>query len=76
MFLANKVDELGLSYVLIIDGGDGKIAATVIENTDDKSREILALDSMQSITKKDAEEGKTYLGIMKSNLQVLKKALG
>lgn len=74
-FLADKVDELGLTHVMIIDGSDAKIADTIIKNTKSKNQEILTLDSMQTIATKEIEGGKTYLGIMENNLGVLKKAL-
>ena len=74
-FLAKKVDELGLKHVLKIDGSDGKIAKTVVENTNDKNQDILELDSMQSVNDDEINSGTTYLSIMKSNLEVLKKAL-
>ena len=68
-FLAGKVDELGLPAVLTIDGSDGSIARTVVENSG--GAEILTLNSMQS----KLEEGDTYLSIMEENLEVLKEAL-
>lgn len=74
-FLAGKVDELGLKAVLTIENSDQTIAKTIIENTDTKDQEILTLDSMQSTTSKDVENGVTYLSIMESNLEVLKEAL-
>jgi len=74
-FLAGKVDELGLKTVLIIDGSDGKIAETIISNTSGKDQQILTLNSMQSVTGKDIENGMTYLSIMKDNLTVLTQAL-
>ena len=74
-FLAGKVDELDLGAVLVIESSDGKMAETIISNTKDKDQEVLVLDSMQSVTGKDIENGTTYLGVMKDNLEVLKKAL-
>lgn len=74
-FLADKVDELGLTSVLTIDGSDGKIAETIIENTKKKNQKVLTLDSMQSITAKEIEEGKTYISAMENNLKVLEEAL-
>ena len=76
VFLANKVDELGLPAVLTIESADGKIAQTVVQNTASKSAKILKMDSMQSTTAQDVEAGATYLGAMKQNLAVLKEALG
>ena len=74
-FLAQKTDELKLKSVMTIEGGSTKIAETIIQNTESKNQKILSLDSMQSTTGKDVEEGKTYLSIMESNLEVLKEAL-
>ncbi|MBR2821929.1 MAG: zinc ABC transporter substrate-binding protein [Clostridiales bacterium] len=76
VFLSGKIDELGLSSVLVIDGSDQKIAKTVIENTGSKDMEILVMDSMQSTTTADSSNGVTYLSVMESNLEVLVKALG
>ncbi len=75
IFLAKKVDELGLNAVLTIEKSDQKIAKTIVSNTKKKSAEILEMDSLQSITQKDIKAGRSYLSAMKKNLEVLKKAL-
>ena len=75
IFLAKKVDELGLNSVLKIESGDGKIARTIIQNTKKKSAKVLTLDSIQSTTAKQAAAGTTYLKIMEDNLAVLAEAL-
>ncbi len=75
VFLAGKVDELGLPAVLTIESSDVKIAETIKSNTQSKDQQILSMDSMQSTTGADVEKGASYLGIMKDNLEVLKKAL-
>ena len=75
-FLAGKLDELGLNCVMTIDGSDKRIAETIIESSENKDRSILTLDSMQSTTMKDAQDGASYYGIMESDLNVLKEALG
>lgn len=74
-FLAGKVDELGLDHIFVIEKSDKKIAQTIVENTHEKNQEILMLNSLQSVTRKDMEAGATYLGIMQENLEELKKAL-
>lgn len=74
-FLVNKVDGLDLNDVFVLESSDKKIARTVIDNSARKNQGIITLDSMQSISKKDLDQGKTYLGIMKSNLVQLKKGL-
>ena len=75
IFLAKKVDELGVNAVLTIEKSDKKIAKTIVSNTKKKSAEILEMDSLQSITQKDIKAGRSYLSAMKNNLEVLKKAL-
>ncbi len=75
IFLADKVDVLGLPAVLTIEGTDHRIAETVVQNTASKDQPILTMDSMQGTTEQDAEAGATYLGIMEKNLAVLKQAL-
>ena len=75
IFLAKKVDELGLGSVLTIENSNGKIARTVIENTSKKNQKILKMDSLQSVNQNDIKGGKNYLGTMTENLSVLKEAL-
>lgn len=74
-FLAKKMDELSLHTVLTIEGTDHRIAETIIQNTEKKDQKILSMDSLQSITAADAENGADYLSIMQKNLDVLKEAL-
>lgn len=75
IFLSKKTDELGLNTVFKIESGDGKIARTIIQNCKNKNARVLALNSMQSVTKTDIQAGETYINIMKKNLEVLKEAL-
>ncbi|MEA5012711.1 MAG: metal ABC transporter substrate-binding protein [Angelakisella sp.] len=74
-FLSNKVDQLGLTSVLTIDGTQHKIAQTIIENTRQKDQRVLTLNSMQSITTKEVQNGMDYLSVMEQNLAVLRDAL-
>ena len=74
-FLSQKVDELGLPAVLTIEGNDHRIAETIVGNTSSGDQQILTMDSMQSTTSKDVENGASYLSIMEDNLDVLTKAL-
>ncbi|MBR3202409.1 MAG: zinc ABC transporter substrate-binding protein, partial [Solobacterium sp.] len=75
LFLAGKLDELKIPHILKIEGSDGKIAATIVENTKTGGQDILTLNSMQGITSGDIQNGSSYLQIMKNNLEVLKQAL-
>ena len=77
VFLAEKLGTLGLPAVLTIENSDGKLARTVIETAAARGAEVLTLDSLQSTTLREAEDGgKTYLDAMERNLEVLKRALG
>lgn len=75
-FLAGKMDALGLPCVLTIEGTQHKIAETIVQNTAQKNKQVLTMDSMQAVTANDAASGVSYLSIMEKNLSVLKKALG
>lgn len=74
--LAEKIDALGLSCILVPETSDKSLAQTILQSTKDKNQEILVLDSMQSVTEDQMEEGITYLSGMESNLAVLEYALG
>ena len=71
-FLANKMDELNMTDIFIIDGSKGDLAKTIVDNTKDKNAKVLVLDSMQSTKSSD---NASYLDIMKKNLEVLKEVL-
>jgi zinc transport system substrate-binding protein len=75
-FLVNKVDELGLPCVLTLEHGDQRLAQTVISNSKSGNAVILELNSLQSVTSEGVSEGITYLGVMQSDLEVLRQALG
>ena len=74
-FLANKVSELNLPAVLTIESGNRKIADTVLSTANAADRKVLTLNSMQSVTAEDVENGITYLSMMEENLNALKEAL-
>lgn len=74
-FLAGKVNELSLHAVLTIEGGDGRIAETIVKTSTAKDAKVLSLNSMQSVTTKDVQAGSTYLSMMEENLKVLEEAL-
>lgn len=74
-FLVNKLDELGLGAVLVLDGSDDRLAKVIIENTKTGHQQILVLDSMQSVSRKDIDAGLGYLNVMEANLKILRQAL-
>ena len=72
VFLAGKVDELGLRCILQTESADGALAGTIRQNTVSKDQSVLVLHSLQSVT---APTAQTYLAAMERNLEVLKEAL-
>ena len=74
IFLAGKMDELDSNYIFKIESGDSKLAKTIIQNSSKKNAKVLVLDSMQSVTSKQAQST-SYLKIMNENLNVLKEGL-
>ncbi|MBR4901199.1 MAG: zinc ABC transporter substrate-binding protein [Victivallales bacterium] len=75
-FLAGKVDELKLPAVVVLENRHHKIAETVVKTAKSKGVKIIAVDSLQSSTSRDAAKGKTYLGAMEKNLTAFRTALG
>lgn len=75
LFLAQKVDELGLPAVLTIENAHHRIAETVVGATSARDQRILSMNSMQGTTARDVRDGVTYLSVMEENLAVLADAL-
>lgn len=73
-FLSRKLKELKLPCVLAAEGNNQSLARTVLENADSDGK-ILVLNSLQSVTQEEMDDGVTYLSRMEENLEVLHKAL-
>ncbi len=73
-FLSEKIKELDISNVVIIDGAAEDIASTII-SASGVSSEIVVLNSMQSVTAGDLESDVTYISIMQDNLEILQTVL-
>ncbi|MBQ8209027.1 MAG: zinc ABC transporter substrate-binding protein [Clostridia bacterium] len=71
-FLIEKTKELQLDYIIILENSDGKLAGTIADETGAKA---LTLNSCQSVTSTEIENGKTYLSVMEENLAILTEAL-
>ena len=75
-FLAGKMDAESLPVIFTIENSNDKIAKAVLAaSKNSKSAQILSINSMQSITEAQIAGSIDYLSLMKSNLDVLKKAL-
>ncbi len=67
-FLIRKTRELALPYIFMMDGSDGTMATVIAA---EGGAEILTLDSLQVVT----DRSKTYIGVMRDNLEQLRRAL-
>jgi zinc transport system substrate-binding protein len=75
-FLAGKMDSDSLPAILTIEKGNKKIANAVLAaSKNSKDAQILTINSMQAVTEQQIAEGESYLSIMQTNLEILKKAL-
>lgn len=74
-FLSEKIKEHKLSSVLVLENSDKKVADAIIANTDTKDQKILVINSLQSVTKEEIDQGRTYISTMEENLEILKQAL-
>ena len=73
--LSAAVDALGVSHVVVIDDSDLRIANTVISASGNKACGIGRLQTMQAISRRQINNGITYLDIMSENLTVLEQVL-
>lgn len=73
--LAEKVKAYNVPCILVIDGSDQSLAKSVLEAAGERDKEILTMDSMQSVSMDDINAGANYLGIMQENLEILREAL-
>ncbi len=71
-FLADKLDEENLNSIITIDGSDQLLAITIIQTSKNPDRQVLTMNSMQSVTDKDDT---SYIDIMSENLLTLEKVL-
>lgn len=74
-FLSEKVVEENISYVLVIEKSDEKIAESVINNSKKTNAGILEMNSLQSISGEEMDKGISYISVMEANLDVLSKVL-
>lgn len=74
-FLVDKLNDLDLKNVMVVETSDQSIARTIIQNSGEKNQSIHVLNSMQSMTAMDIASGATYLSIMADNLNVLSEVL-
>ncbi len=70
--LIETVKINNLAYIFVTESGNRDLAKIISDNT---GCEILTLQSIQSISAKDLENGVTYVSLMEQNANVLRKGL-
>lgn len=73
--LSETLVKLNSSAVIVLENSDKKIAKTVIGNAKKPNCDTLTMDSMQSVTLRQAFAGVTYISQMQKNLESIQKAL-
>ncbi|MGN1103652.1 MAG: metal ABC transporter substrate-binding protein [Candidatus Coproplasma sp.] len=73
--LVNALNDLKLGCVIVTESSDKSVAQSVIAASDDVNRQILVLDSCQTVNRAKIQSGYTYLGAMTANLETLRSAL-
>lgn len=71
--LISTVNMLGLEYIFVIEGSNKDIAEAISDQTGAK---ILQLNSCQSVSEKDVDNGISYLSVMEYNYSVLSEVYG
>ncbi len=80
--LSGKIVELDTKNIVILENGLEELANTVISTVNELSSSmpeeinILSMNSIQSISQQDIEDGVTYISVMEKNLETLKIVLG
>ncbi len=69
-FLAEKIKEYNLSRIYVLENSDQKIADRIKEASG-VDVEIVVLNSMQSVTVEDVNDGITYIGLMRENIEAI-----
>lgn len=74
-YLTQKMDEADTKYLFKLDSSTDKFAHSVIKDSKNPLGDILTLDTMHAATLSQALKGKSYVKVMRSNLEEMKKAL-
>lgn len=70
--ISQYIKDNGISYVFKEELSEGKVANSISEQT---GAEVLTFSTAHNVTKSEFDSGITYIDIMRSNLEAIKKAL-
>jgi zinc transport system substrate-binding protein len=71
-YLENKVKEENIPVILYIELNTGKVAQTIADET---GAEALQIQTLHNVSKKDFDNGETWVSLMTRNIDILRKAL-
>ena len=71
--MIEQIRQTGLSVVYYEELADPKVARTLSQET---GAELLLMHSCHNVSRKEWEDGETYVSLMRKNLENLKKGLG
>ena len=74
--LIHEADEHDVKYIAVTESSDKALANTVISSTKTKNQKIISLNSLQSITISQIDNGANYISIMEENINAIKTVLG
>ena len=74
--LADRLNEIGTSCVVVTESSDGNIADAIIEVAGINDATIVVLNSLQSVSRDEINSGVTYISLMEENFEVLVTVLG
>ena len=72
--LADKLNTLHLSKLIVLKNSSNDLSEPIIQAAERKDITVLALDSIQSVTTDELNNGYSYLKAMEANYDVLAKA--
>lgn len=75
LYLAEKVGEFKLPYIITVDNAQNSIGKAVIDSSQNKNVKILSMNSLQTVTDEQKNNGLTYLSAMEDNLKTIRDAL-
>ncbi len=73
--LVNNINASGVKSIITLEKSTINIADTVIKESKRTDITVLTAVSMQNVSKKDIENGLTYISAMYDNLEIFRKAM-
>lgn len=73
--LVKDIKDKNIKNLIVLEKGKTSIADTLISESGRNDITVLGVLSMQNVSKKDIEDGMTYVSAMQKNLEILGKAM-